>query len=221
MSNPDDPTTITIALRDLADQAAPPRFSVDDAWRAGRRRHRSRRQIPAAAAAMSVAAGAALTVTSLAGPARPAPVQLTAWTVAMKPGGSVQVTIRDLRDPAGLQRRLRADGVPATVRFDANPPLRSQRPRRCLNYPVRSGSGVRLWERILQGATTREQTMFTIHPSAIPAGAGLWMNVSPPARHGQGSDLASAMMSLVYASGRCPSGKTTTSPVAGFVLGGR
>jgi len=31
--------------------------------------------------------------------------------------GDIKVTIRELRDPAGLQRTLRADGVPASVTF--------------------------------------------------------------------------------------------------------
>lgn len=181
---------------------------------------RTRRKIPAAAAALTAAAGTALAVTTLAAPGHPAPAQLTAWTVAKKPGGSVQVTIRDLRDLAGLQRRLRADGVPATVRFDSNPPTRSQLPRPCLNYPMPTrhlhdqgghlagGPYVRLVERIFQDGTTRSQTMFTIHPAAIPAVIGLWFNIRPPA-HPDG-DGASVVVRLVYASGRCPTAKTPT-----------
>src|SRR5262249_26163750 len=110
-------------------------------------------------------------------------------------------------------------------------PLPSQLPRSCLNYPMPTGQlrdqgghlagpGVGLWERILQDATTRgSQTMFTIHPSAIPAGAGLWINVSPPAQHGPGSDFSSAAVRLVYASGRCPSAKAPTSSDIGVVGG--
>jgi hypothetical protein len=43
--------------------------------------------------------------------------QLAAYTVATHPDGTIQVTIRELRDAAGLQRTLRADGVPANVTF--------------------------------------------------------------------------------------------------------
>jgi hypothetical protein len=43
--------------------------------------------------------------------------QLAAWSVAKQPDGLVMVTIRELRDPLGLWRMLRADGVPANVRF--------------------------------------------------------------------------------------------------------
>jgi hypothetical protein len=181
---------------------------------------RSRRQIPAAAAALTVAAGAALAVTSLAAPGHPAPVQLTAWTVAKKPGGAVQVTIREMRDPAGLQRRLRADGVPVTVRFASQVPLRSQLPGDCLYYPLPPHQIARLMDRIFPQSTNASgQTAFTVNPSAIPARAGLWINVTPPARHGPGSAVFSADWRLVYASGRCPSGKATTSPVIGFVFG--
>jgi hypothetical protein len=55
MSDPDHP--ITTALRDLADQAAPPRFRVDAAWRAGRRRRRAAIIAPPVAMAAAVAAG--------------------------------------------------------------------------------------------------------------------------------------------------------------------
>jgi len=57
MSAPDHP--ITTALRDLADQAAPPRILVDAAWRAGRRRRWAAIGIPAVAMAAALAAVAA------------------------------------------------------------------------------------------------------------------------------------------------------------------
>ncbi len=44
-------------------------------------------------------------------------VQLAAWTVQRAPGGLVIVTIRDLRDPAGLAALLRRYGVPARLEF--------------------------------------------------------------------------------------------------------
>ena len=65
MSDPDHP--ITTALRDLADQAAPPRIRVDAAWRAGRRRRRAAIITPALAVAAALTAGL---LTGLPGPGR-------------------------------------------------------------------------------------------------------------------------------------------------------
>jgi hypothetical protein len=55
MNDPDRP--ITTALRDLADQAAPPRIRADAAWRAGRRRRRAAIITPAVAMAAALTAG--------------------------------------------------------------------------------------------------------------------------------------------------------------------
>jgi hypothetical protein len=77
------------------------------------------------------AVGAALLVTALGSAShqpsnRPA-VQLAAWTVVKQADGDVSVTIRQLHDPAGLQRALRADGVPASVTFADRENLSCQR----------------------------------------------------------------------------------------------
>jgi hypothetical protein len=110
------------------------RVPDQDIIRRGRAIRARRRAIPAAAAALAVAAGATaaavLTGTSPATPRHRYPVnpsalgssgvQLAAWSVVRKDGG-VRVTIYELRDPAGLQRRLRADGVPASVTYYGHP----------------------------------------------------------------------------------------------------
>jgi hypothetical protein len=94
------------------------------------RRLRARRRLAVGGAASAGLAAAALAVTGFAFPATspasqdPA-AQVTAWTVAEQPSGAIDVTIRDLKDPDGLQARLRADGVPASVTFGrANPACR-------------------------------------------------------------------------------------------------
>jgi len=74
---------------------------------------RARRRIPRLVAALAVVAGAALTVTTLA----PADHQPGAWAVARRADGTISVTIRELADAAGLQRALRADGVPTSLTF--------------------------------------------------------------------------------------------------------
>jgi len=80
---------------------------------------RARRRIPRLVAALAVVAGAALTVTTLA----PADHQPGAWAVARQPDGTISVAISEMSDAAGLQRALRADGVPVSVTFSGQPGL--------------------------------------------------------------------------------------------------
>ena len=92
------------------------------------------------AVAVSVAMPASLPVAGLPAPShlaashpasRPS-VQLAAWTVTRQADGTIRVTFREATDPAGLQRTLRADGVPASVTFTGqqNPACRS------INFPA-------------------------------------------------------------------------------------
>jgi hypothetical protein len=121
------------AVRDSLGEAHPAIPASEIIARARRRRVR-RRLIPATTAALALAAGAAVAVTALL-PASPpaghqATAQLAAWTVTKLADGNISVTIRELKDPAGLQRRLRADGVPASVTFAG------QRNPACRPYPA-------------------------------------------------------------------------------------
>lgn len=84
---------------------------------------RWRHRITGAAAAALVAVGAVFAVTALAPASHPAEVRLTAWTVTRQPDGNVHVSIRQLHDPARLQARLRADGIPASVTYFGRPNL--------------------------------------------------------------------------------------------------
>ena len=180
---------------------------------------RRRLQYGLTAAATVIAAVTALTLLpgggSHGGGNGTTPVRLAAWTVSVRPGGRIRVTIRDLRNPAGLQHQLRADGVPATVRFT------SQTPRPCLYYPEPARHPFRLLDSIFpQNGQVGGKTVFTIDPAAIPAPIGLWINVSPPSaqpgRHSRRSIEFSASWTLVYASGRCPS----STPAPGSNSGG-
>ena len=115
--------------------ASPP--DVETIMARGRARRHRRRLIPGMTGTLAVAAGAALAVTTLAPASHQATPQagrqpaahLAAWTVTKLADGDVSVTIRELKDPAGLQGTLRADGVPASVTFagQLNPA--------CLPYP--------------------------------------------------------------------------------------
>jgi hypothetical protein len=137
MSDTDVLTAVrgSLSAMPLAD---PP--DVETIMARGRARRR-RRLIPGVTGTLAVAAGAALAVTTLAPAGHPAShqtrhqpgrqpaVQLAAWTVAKLADGNISVTIRELKDPAGLQGTLRADGVRASVTFA------SQRNPACRPYP--------------------------------------------------------------------------------------
>jgi hypothetical protein len=151
---------------------------------------RARRRIPGlAAGALAVAAAAALAVTALlpashqAGPQPPA--QLAAWTVTKQADGTITVTVRQLRDPAGLQRKLRADGVPASVTFFGH------QPRACHRYPPS--------EVLMAEVFGHQGPPLVIHPKALPHGAGIQLN---PGHYPHGAPIALAA-GLVRASPRC------------------
>lgn len=135
---------------------------------------RTRRRIPGIAGALALAAVAAFAVTALLpashqsahGPG----AQLAAWTVTKQADGTVYVTIRELRDPAGLQSKLRADGLPASVIF-GNSSNAETNP--CQSY----GDGAELQKVFTflapPGPPQGHSTAMAIHPSALPGGAGV------------------------------------------------
>lgn len=184
--------------------ARPPRL---EAVMAGGRARRRRRRISGAALAVAVVAGGAaagvVVTTPPAGkpPANSVPAvgtQLTAWSVARQANGDIFVSVRELADPAGLQRTLRADGVPASVTF-----LDQQNPA-CRSYG--RGTDQSLLVRIFfpqlaggqpEGSTVATRGGVTIVPSAIPSGVGVqlaWTRI--------GKDLI-GHQGLVQASPQC------------------
>src|SRR5215472_4144552 len=140
------------------------------------------RQIVAAAGTLTVAAGAVAAVAALrpaSQPASPATkVSLAAWSVAELGHGDIRVTIRDRRDPAGLQARLRADGVPANVGVTSFPPASCQ-PASVMPADVR-----RVYTFVEHAprpmAWTPQPTEFVIHRSALPSGVGVGIFVYEP-----------------------------------------
>jgi hypothetical protein len=144
-----------------------------------------------AALAAVVAAAAAVTVTAQPGGSRPAgpeagfatgPVAaagLAAWTVTRQAGGDIKVTVSELRDPAGLQSTLRADGVPASVTFLGQPnPACSALPfdpgLQAKIFPVRPSGVVRhLPGGVVLSTGGKPGGDMVIDPSAIPGGVGL------------------------------------------------
>ncbi len=155
---------------------------VGDILDRARRRHARRRHGALAAAAGtggSVALAAALIL--LPGSAARTsthPAQLTAWTVTRQPNGEIKVTIRELKDPAGLQRKLRADGVPASVSF-----LRDQDLACRLYLPVYQPYDAARLRRVfplggniavlIRHKLPPQHVVLLIRPSALPRGAGV------------------------------------------------
>jgi hypothetical protein len=161
---------LTSELQQMADDAARqarPLAAVDVIRRGDRRHRRSITRLSlgglsatGAIAAVIVGVIALLPASHQAG--RQPGAQLAAWTV-VKQAGNVYVTIRQFRDPAGLQARLRADGVPASVTFTGQ-----QNPA-CQPYPYRPG----LLQRVISARHEGQSHLTIIHLSALPSGAGL------------------------------------------------
>jgi len=148
---------------------------------------RARRRAPALAAALAVAAGTAAAVTALLPSGHQPGLQLAAWTVSRQADGTVTVTIRQLHDPAGLQRRLRADGIPASVTFFGQPP------RACQRFPVDPA----MVNKVYQSKRAGRFPVMVIHPAALPAGAGVQINPQHQ-RH-----ITAVAIGLVHTSPQC------------------
>ena len=167
------------------------------------RRLRARRRVLGASAALAVLCGLGFAASTLV--PNGGGQQLAAWSVATQRNGLVVVEIHQLSNPAGLQRRLRAAGVPATVRFQ------NQNPPNCLYYPGTPRQIFRLTNRIFPQSNSvhiQNGAAFVINTLAIPPGVGLWIEVSAPQTSSAGNGLSAVSFStgeaLVYASGRCP-----------------
>jgi hypothetical protein len=166
---------------------------LDATVRRGRKLRAWRRASGLAGAAV-IAGGAALTAALLVpsggaarsaapspAPSGPVRSQTAAWTVARGPDRTVTVLIRQLSDPAGLQRALRAAGVPAAVAFEGGlmpdtPPL----PRSCRNLPMSAQANAHLQAKIVSwppAANAYTNVAFVVHTAEIPQGIGLNLTV--------------------------------------------
>src|SRR6266516_1690081 len=170
------------------------------------RRLRARRQIPRLTSALAVTAvlPASHQVNSVG------PAQLAAWTVQRDPGGTIKVTIRELRDAGGLQARLRADGVPANGVFlhHSFTPTTSNSaiPRSCHAPHMSDEANALLQERIMpnpgSSALGPNSVVLVINPSAIPARIGLFIEAFA-ASPGTTGDVFALQTDLVQASLPC------------------
>jgi hypothetical protein len=182
-------------------QAARARLTTAMSGPPAPRKHR-RGRVALAAAAVA-AAGASLAVTALLPashqPSRQPTVRLAAWTVFRQANGTIDVTIRQLRDPAGLQATLRADGVPATVHLVGQPGPA------CQPYiPASKAASEALLNRIYQPQPSAPDTVvLIIDPSAIPRGTGLQISAAVQQSPGGGAVVQAIGAGLVQASPPC------------------
>jgi hypothetical protein len=156
------------------------------------RRLRTRRRLPGLAGAAGTVAALAVAVATLvpgSGSAR-APGgstgtdRLAAWTVVSQQDGSVKIALRwpGIRDVAGLQERLRADGIPARVaRIGYLRPPRSIPGCHVFGDWSAGPGGIShaLWHKIFYGPHTGQQGnhAFWVYRSAIPSGLGVLVDI--------------------------------------------
>jgi hypothetical protein len=175
------------------------------------RPRRTNRRLAAgiAAGAASVAVVLSLGLSGVFGSAshqrsHPARAQLAAWTVVKRADGTVVVKIHEFRDPAGLQSRLRADGVPASVHFGT---LQSDetfldllhfKGNPCQEYSGGEGQA----QNVVTGGRPFTVGIF-VHPSAIPRGAGVQIVTTSSFGYPQSSGRKSIVVWLVQASPQC------------------
>jgi hypothetical protein len=179
---------LTSELQQMADDAARQArpLAAAEVIRRGDRRHRrsitrlSLGGLSATGVIAAVIIGVIALLPASHPASHPAHAQLAAWTVVKQADGTVLVKIREFRDPAGLQRELRADGIPASVKFNpANLVDKSAwaivhfKGNPCQEY----SGGESQAQNVVTGGSPFTVGMF-IHPSAIPSGAGVQFVVS-------------------------------------------
>ena len=149
------------------------------------RRLRAQRRLPGLAGAAGTAAALVLAVAALVpGSGSAGTGQLAAWTVVSQQDGSVRVALRgaQIRDVAGLQDKLRADGIPARVARIGylRPPLSVPGCQVFRDWSAGPGGISRaLWLKIFYGPHTGQQSnhAFWVYRSAIPRGLGVLVDI--------------------------------------------
>lgn len=201
LNGPDSPAAERL-YQQITQQPPPPR-------RVSRRSRLSISAMVGVTAAV-VAAAVALALGSPAAPAHHGGhgVTLAAWTVTPEPHGLVRVTIRELRNPAGLQGMLRAAGVPANVRFLRHDFMASTSdrgiPRACRAPRMSAEANAKLQERVTPGMPSlRNGVVLNIRPSAFPHGIGLFLEAWVASPGTQSGRWLTMQTDLVQASPGC------------------
>jgi hypothetical protein len=201
LDGPDSPAAVDLYQRITA---RPPGLAVPSR----RRRFAFLSLIGVAAAAAAAAVALALLPGSPAAPGHrggQGGATLAAWSVIKERHGLLKVTIRELRDPAGLQQMLRAARVPANVQFvnHAFTPTTSPHaiPGSCRAPRMSDEANAKLQEKIMPGIPhPASGVVVTISPSAIPHGIGLYLKAW--AANGTDGGL-SLQIDLVQATPEC------------------
>jgi hypothetical protein len=203
LDGPDSPAAVDLYQRITAQ---PPGLAVP-----------SRRRRFAVPALIGVAAAAAAAAVVLAlTPRSPTPghpgsqggTTLAAWSVIKEQHGRLKVTIRELRDPVGLQQMLRAAGVPVNVRFlhhDFTPTTSTRDlPKGCLTPRMSDEANANLQAKIMPGIPhPASGVVVTISPSDIPHGIGLYLKAWAASPGTQSGAYLSMQIDLVRATHRC------------------
>jgi hypothetical protein len=201
LDGPDSPAAVRLYQQITAQPPGPARSS--------------RRRRLAVPALIGVAAAAVAAVVALAlvpgSPAAPGHrggqggATLAAWSVIKERHGLLRVTIRELRDPVGLQQMLRAAGVPSNVRFVQHyfMPTTSTHnlPKGCLNPRMSDKANADLQGKIMpMNPLPTSGVAVNIRPAAITHGIGLYLKAW--AANGNNGGL-SLQIDLVQATPQC------------------
>lgn len=208
----------TPAGDDVATMCEPARDRLAGAYRESP--HRRRRFAFALASGALLAAGGAAAAVSLLGGHAAQDNSLrafvtAAYTVRPAPDGTIIVTIKQLEDPAGLQRALTADGVPALVRYI--PARNVSGTYRGTTYngisPVCQYDNLPLVPTSQFSAVGPSNasfgSAFWIRPSALPKGAVVFIEDSPGGP-GSGGNIAGIDVLSSTKLGRCTPVKPPT-----------
>ena len=104
------------------------------------------------------------------GSSRPSKATLAAWTVTPLHNGALKITIREMRDPSGLQAELRADGARVVVTDSLATPAGCDEWK---GSDYRMGDVVRMANKT--GLPSPNGLEMILTPADIPSGAALWM----------------------------------------------
>ena len=156
------------------------------------RRVRGQRRLPVLAGAAGTVAALALVVAALVpgGGRTTAPggstgtERLAAWTVVSQQDGSVRVALRGahIRNVAGLENKLRTDGIPARVTRIGflHDPLNVLGCHVLRDWSAGPGGiSYPLWHKIFYGPHSGRQSndAFWVYRSAIPRGLGVLVDI--------------------------------------------